>query len=661
MNPIFDSRNPSFRSPTGAVEEGTPIHFKITLPRTLGCSAAYLLVRDDQTKEGKACSMFWCGMEGYDCENWECHFTPEAAGLFWYHFELDTSSGRHRVCRTVGGEGHLSPGNPWQLTVYEKGFQTPDWLAGGVMYQIFPDRFFASGEKKTGVPEDRTLRTDWGGQPEWKPNEKGEVTNSDYFGGDLRGITQKLSYLKELGVTCLYLNPIFEAHSNHRYNTADYTKIDPLLGDNKDFERLCQEAGKQGIRVMLDGVFSHTGSDSIYFNREGRYPGQGAFNSPRSPYFRWYRFSQWPEKYNSWWGFATLPEVEESEPSYNEYINGERGVVRSWLSAGASGWRLDVADELPDCFLDNLREAAKAQNPDAVILGEVWEDASHKEAYGRRRRYLLGRQLDSVMNYPFRDAVLGFLTGMDGAQALDIVLSIVENYPPQVVRLLMNHIGTHDTERAITILSGEPSRGRGRDWQSGVSLTPEQRARGLRLMRLASAMQYTLPGVPCIYYGDEAGMEGYKDPFNRGCYPWGQEDRELIKWYKNLGRLRASLPVLREGGIQKVYAQGRVLAYIRGGGGSRSSEGDLMTDGEGSLLCAFHAGCGECRIPLPAGWRDAEPALPGGVIQGDSLVLGPESCCILVRKKAQVTQESVMFSLPGLKESKLALNKTTKG
>ena len=254
---------------------------------------------------------------------------------------------------------------------------------------------------------DRTIREDWGGQPYWRPNERGEVTNSDYFGGTLRGIEEKLPYLKSLHVTCLYLNPIFEAHSNHRYNTADYTKIDPVLGTEEDFQSLCAAAGRLGIRVMLDGVFSHTGSDSVYFNRQGRYPQPGAYQSQQSPYFSWYHFISWPEKYHSWWGFETLPEVEETDNNYNKYINGRQGVVRKWLKKGASGWRLDVADELPDSFLDQLTEAAKEEKPDAVVLGEVWEDATTKESYGSRRRYLLGRQLDSVMNYPFRNAVFG--------------------------------------------------------------------------------------------------------------------------------------------------------------------------------------------------------------------------------------------------------------
>ena len=417
-----------------------------------------------------------------------------------------------------------------------------------------------------GIPQAwaRLWPADWGGQPYWRPNERGEVTNSDYFGGTLRGIEEKLPYLKSLGVTCLYMNPVFESHSNHRYDTADYSKIDPLLGDEEDFRALCQAAKELGIRVVIDGVFSHTGSDSVYFNREGRYPTPGAYNSQQSPYYPWYSFRQWPDSYDCWWNFDTLPNVQETNPSYDAYINGKEGIVRKWLAAGASGWRLDVADELPDPFLDNLTAAAKAQRPDALVLGEVWEDASNKTAYGVRRRYLLGQQLDTVMNYPFRDAILGFLLGGDPRNFAETVESICENYPPQCLRLLMNHIGTHDTERALTILGGEPAGNRGREWQAAQHLSPEQREIGLKRLRLASLIQYLLPGVPCIYYGDEAGMEGYRDPFNRACYPWGHEGLNLLTWYKGLGQLRAQeKPVLGQGLYRTLHADGNLLAFER--------------------------------------------------------------------------------------------------
>lgn len=560
---MFNSRSRKYRDPLGAVAEGTAIHFRITLPRELSCSAAHLVIQREGG-QSQVLDLFWCGMNGNNQEWWECHFTPDVAGLYFYHFEIRTHRGSQRLSKGFAGDGIFGGNNQWQLTVYEKEFQTPHWLEGGVMYQIFPDRFYKSGTTKEGVPSGRTFHENWADQPDWAPNAQGKITNTDFFGGDLKGIEEKLPYLKELGVTCLYCNPIFESHSNHRYDTADYSKIDPLLGTEEDFRSLCAAAEKLGIRVLIDGVFSHTGSDSVYFNREGRYSTAGAYNSQQSPYYPWYTFRQWPDSYECWWNFDTLPNVKETEESYDRYINGEEGIVRKWLKAGASGWRLDVADELPDQFLDSLTKAAKEENPDALVLGEVWEDASNKTAYGIRRRYLLGKQLDTVMNYPFRDAILGFLLGGDPRNFAETVESIVENYPPQCLRLLMNHIGTHDTERALTVLGGEPAGNRGREWQASQHLSPEQRETGLKRLRLASLMQFLLPGVPCIYYGDEAGMEGYRDPFNRACYPWGRENRDLLDWYKKLGALRAQeKAILGQGSYRTLFADGNLLAFER--------------------------------------------------------------------------------------------------
>ncbi len=560
---MFNSRDPVYKDPVGAVVEGTRVHFRITMPRELSCSAARLVMGQEGVGT-QVLDMFWCGMNGDDQEWWECHFTPPAPGLYFYHFEARTCRGSQRLSRGFAGNAVYSGFNRWQMTVYSKTLSTPDWLEGGVMYQIFPDRFFSSGSPKENVPEDRILHSDWYDEPEWRPDGQGRVTNSDYFGGDLRGIREKLPYLKKLGVTCIYCNPLFEAHSNHRYNTADYGKIDPLLGTNQDFSDLCAAAKELGIHIIIDGVFSHTGSDSVYFNRENRYDSAGAYGSQQSPYSSWYSFHHWPDSYDCWWNFDTLPNVRELEPSYDEYINGEQGIVRKWLKAGASGWRLDVADELPDEFIDHISSAAKAEKADALVLGEVWEDASNKSAYGVRRRYLLGGQLDTVMNYPFRDAIFGFLLGADPREFAETVESLMENYPLQTVHLLMNHIGTHDTERALTVLGGEPAGNRGRDWQSVQTLSPEQRETGKKRLKLASLIQYLLPGVPCLYYGDEAGMEGYRDPFNRRCYPWGREDAELVSWYENLGKLRADQKsILSRGGYRTLLADGNLLAFER--------------------------------------------------------------------------------------------------
>ena len=565
---MFHSRNSIYRNPTGAVQVQTNIHFKLLVPREFRCSAARLMVGEEFTKQVKTLGLFWCGMNGEDHEWWECDFTPEQSGLYFYRFEIDTWRGTLGITSRFGGESGIdeygSPeGECWQLTVFESQYQTPDWLSGGIMYQIFPDRFYRSGTTKYNVPQDRYLHQRWGSQPEWRPNHQGEITNSDYFGGDLEGIIQKLDYLQSLGITCIYLNPIFEAHSNHRYDTADYTKVDPLLGTKEDFIRLCKEANKRGIHIILDGVFNHTGSDSIYFNRKGRYQTLGAYQSQDSPYYDWYQFYQWPEQYACWWNFETLPNVNETNETYNAYINGTDGVIQTWLKAGADGWRLDVADELPDLFLDHITKAAKQVKPTSMILGEVWEDASNKMAYGQRRRYLLGKQLDSVMNYPFREAIIGFLTGKNPAEMMELIMTILEHYPPSAIHLLMNHRGTHDTERILTVLGGEPLNGRDREWQSRTKLSQEQRSRGLSLLKLASLMQYTLPGIPCVYYGDEAGMEGYRDPFNRGCFPWGHEDAELVNWYRSLGKIRHSCEVLKQGTLEPYYADDDCFVYIR--------------------------------------------------------------------------------------------------
>ena len=509
----------------------------------------------------------------------------------------------------------VTPQNDWQLTVYDANYQTPDWLKGGVMYQIFPDRFYNSGKAKKNVPADRILRTDTENQPYWKPDKDGKVLNNDYFGGDLAGITEKLPYLKDLGVTCIYLNPIFEAHSNHRYNTADYLKIDPLLGDETDFKTLCETAKNFGICVILDGVFSHTGDDSLYFNRAGRYKTLGAYNSEKSPYYPWYTFFDYPDSYKSWWGFETLPEVNEESPEYLEFITGKNGVVKKWLRLGAAGWRLDVADELPDAFLDALSASAKAEKADALVLGEVWEDATNKWAYGERRRYLLGGQLDSVMNYPFANAILNFARSGIAEGFARAVTDIVENYPKPALDCMMNHIGTHDTERAITKIMGESAEGRDREWQSQRVLSDADYQKGVTLLKLAAVLQFTLPGVPCIYYGDEAGLQGYKDPFNRGCYPWGHENQDLVAFYQTLGALRGSLDCLKTGELHFVSAALGCVAYEREG------------DSDGILVIA-NRNEQEITYNLPDKWQYKREILHGAPVT--SCVHVPPMGCVIL-------------------------------
>ena len=612
MPPLFDSRNTAYRAPFGAVAENTSVFFRICIPRSWGCHGAFLLVERDGLPR-RQMGMYWAGMEGDDHEWWDIHYTPSRAGVYWYGFQVELALGTGWLVRQPDGRAgysYVSTGPLWQLTCYEADFKTPDWLAGGVMYQVFPDRFARSGKAKAKVPADRRMHHRWDEAVDWEPDEHGRVWNNDYFGGDLDGITEKLDDLASLGVTCLYLNPIFESHSNHRYDTADYTRVDPLLGDEAALKRLTAAAAERGIRVLLDGVFSHTGADSVYFNRAGRYSTQGAYNSPASPYAGWYHFRSWPNDYRAWWGFETLPEVEELAPPFMEYINGEGGIAARWLQAGAAGWRLDVADELPDEFLEALRRRVKATDPDALVLGEVWEDASNKESYGHRRRYLLGQQLDSVMNYPFRQAILRFLQEGGREEFFHCILNIVENYPPQVLRLLMNHIGTHDTERALTLLGGEAARGRGRRWQAEQRMTREQRELGLARLRLATLLQFALPGVPCIYYGDEAGMEGYRDPFNRGTYPWGGEDTDLLAWYRQLSAARRGCAALAEGDFRPVESGEDVVCF------SRHSEG-------GGLLCAVNRSDCVRGVYLPSEFAESAVVMGKAAVQGRTLYVPP--------------------------------------
>ncbi len=561
MNEVFDNRSNSYISQTVPVRTGDGLRISLLLHDGCNCCAAWLVIRHDNGKF-RWIPMEWSAKEK-DCFNWwSVEYIPEQSGIYWYRFEFEGNWQRNIITRVNGGFGDITDkGDEWQLTVYDADFKTPEQLSGGLIYQIFPDRFYNSGKQKDNIPSDRYIVNDWYSQPAWRQNCGPNSLCNDYYGGDLAGITEKLPYIASLGVTLIYLNPIFEAHSNHRYNTADYMQIDPSLGTTEDFRTLCAEAKKYGIGIILDGVFSHTGDDSKYYNKYRRYENLGAYNSQNSEYSSWFKFDRWPDKCHCWWGVPSLPETIEDDPEFTEFICGENGVLRYWLRQGASGWRLDVADELPDNFLDKIRIAIKSENPDALLIGEVWEDASTKISYGARRRFIIGKQLDSVMNYPFCNAIIDFIRGGDGAKFTDRIAEIVGNYPPCALNTLMNHIGTHDTARILSVLGGAPLN-LDRAGQSQVSLSSHQRERGLLLLRLAAVLQYTLPGIPSLYYGDEVGMEGLADPFNRMGYPWGREDASLLDFYKKMGEIRKN-PVFAGGDFIPVCADSNIVAYMR--------------------------------------------------------------------------------------------------
>ncbi len=573
MVKVFDSRDPAYRSPYGAVTQNTEVSITFCPFRTWNLSKVSLMVWYDLRGEMVEIPMKWHAARGEQDVYKATISTTDTLGPLWYHFEMhrkdDTLLYYGNNHRVRGGVGDIYQSDPagYQLTVYLPEYTVPDWYGNGVTYQIFPDRFHRlSVPDPKGRVGDRIVHQNWDEFPVFGPNEHGEVMNNDFYGGSIAGVHSKLEYLYDLGVTTIYFNPIFEAASNHRYDTADYMKVDPMFGTMEEFTALCKEAKeKYGIRVILDGVFNHTGFDSRYFNGRGTYPELGAHQSKESKYVNWYEFTEWPNAYSSWWGVYTLPQVNESHPDYIDFIvSNQNSVVRSWIRAGASGWRLDVADELPDFFIEKLRDAIREENEEAILIGEVWEDATSKVAYGARRHYLLGRGLDSVMNYPFRNALISFLRGEDAREFVENMECLRENYPRLAFFSLMNHIGTHDSHRALTALGCDDS-----DYQlpkherAHKRLSPAQRFLALARIKLASAIQFSFPGSPLVYYGDEAGMEGFEDPFNRLGYPWGRVNKSLLEWYRRLGNARRNSEALRSGDIRWLYAKEGLLVYER--------------------------------------------------------------------------------------------------
>ncbi len=526
MNILYDSRSPADISTLGTVRAGQTCRVRVRVPAE--CQARRVLL----TAEGLQAELAHAGREG-DYDLFRAELAPETPGLYFYKFHIWDKNGDFDLMRAGQGT-NMCQGDLWQLSVLPADYAPPEQWRGQVYYQIFPDRFAKSGDcdltEKLGPYSVQDFAS-------FTPRTRNAT---DFAGGNLRGIMEKLDYIAGLGVRAIYLNPIVMAWSNHRYDAADYMRVDPMLGTEADFTAMCDAAHKRGMRVVLDGVFSHTGSHSVYFDKFGTFGGGAVSAGPASKYYKWYDFQHFPDKYTAWWGIDVLPCVNELDPDYMEYILGEDGVVATWLRRGADGFRLDVADELPDAFLAALYKRVKAVRPDGVVIGEVWEDASNKVSYGVRRTYFTGAELDGVINYPFRKAILDFASGRDDGHALaETVMSIAENYPPAALDCTMAVLGTHDTERVGTLL-------------------PDRIAR-----RAAAFLQFMLPGSPVIYYGDEAGLDGGRDPMNRLPFPWGREDAGLQALYRDLAAMKNAHPALQRGSIRFEWAAGGILRFVR--------------------------------------------------------------------------------------------------
>ncbi len=550
---FFNPLDKFYKNIPGAVCENQKMKFRVKG----NFGSVILLVKKDG---GNEYSPFY--MEQKFVENGEKVFEVEFSlpvGLYFYHFDCGTvllGLGEDYTAKT------MDLPSDFQLTVYSHDYKVSNLLNGGVMYQIFPDRFCSSG-RKFDFPNNKVKHSSWNEIPYFLPNSKGQVLNNDFFCGDLQGIISKLDYLVQLGVTCIYLNPIFKAYSNHRYDTGDYMQIDPILGNIDDFKQLIEECSERNISIVLDGVFNHTGADSKYFNKYGKYDSIGAYQSKDSPYYDWFNFSKYPECYESWWGIDTLPSVNESSESYIDYITGKNGVIDTYTKLGIGGWRLDVVDELPAQFVRKIRNAVKRVNDNAVIIGEVWEDASNKIAYSVRREYFQGKELDSVMNYPLKNAIISFVKSGNSTQLSNVIKTQLDHYPHAVIHTLMNMLSTHDTFRIVSALADIDIYSKSKLELSKIKIEGEELEKAKFLQKTASLLQFTLYGVPCIYYGDEISMQGYSDPLCRLPFSWDNMDADMLKWYRKLGEIRKSNSVFADGELIEVLCEEGVYAFKR--------------------------------------------------------------------------------------------------
>ncbi len=635
-----NSRLLKYRTPFGAVKTGETVTLGITVPNKAVKATLRLWINNQE-----------CLINGKRCgDTVEFKFiAPFNEGLVWYYFILETENGRTYYGGTSGGEGSLfgEPPASYQITVYGEDYETPEWFRESIVYQIMPDRFFR-GNTKGGLDRvkyhemmqrDTIVHEDWNEDVHYLPLEGSKYYDPcDFYCGDLQGIKEKLPYLKKLGISCIYLNPIFESPSFHRYNTSNYMKVDPVLGDESDLSELVCEAKKHGINIMLDGVFSHTGADSLYFNKKGTYgENVGAYQSKESPYYDWYEFREYPEKYRSWWGFKTLPEVNEMTPSYVEFVGT---VLDHYSGLGINSWRLDVADELPDDFIAFLRRKLKANDKNGVLLGEVWEDASNKEGFGARRKYVDGKELDSVMGYPTRDAIFDFLLmRINSSSLVSRFMKLRENYPKPFYDAVMNMLGSHDTVRALTALGGAPHRDAlTREEQAEFVLSDEQLKCGRKNMMLAATLLLTLPGVPCIYYGDEVGMTGMADPFNRKPYPWdGEKDEEIYSVFRKLTALRSASKALKKGCTSFAAIKQDVFSLLRTYGNEAVLVLINRSEEENSILVSadkFTEGPDVNSMFLPEVMTDlltgSKHRLENNIVR---LVLAPKTAAVLVGKR----------------------------
>ncbi len=555
-----------YKSPVGAVKVNENINIKIKIIKSFEISNLLLHIYNDENVEimTKPCLLDFSDDDNY--QTYITKFSIDKPYLYWYYFSYCDCFGRHFIERTsdLGSEITDNEPNKFQLNVYEDFSHDFSWFRGKVMYQIYPDRFFVGGVRR--LKKDGYNYEDYQEDVRYLPYNN--VYCNDFYGGNIEGIIEKIPYLKDLGVGIIYLNPIFLSPTHHRYDTSDYLSIDDVVGTNASFKRLIKECKKEGIEVIIDGVYNHTGSDSIYFNKEKHFDEVGAYNSKDSKYYDWYKFISWPHKYESWWGIETLPRVNQKS-SFVDFISGDKGVISHYMDMGIKGLRLDVVDELDSDFVRKINARIKNKDNNAITIGEVWEDATSKISYGKRRTYFDGYELDSVMNYPLRRAIIDYLLHGRLEHLVYLLREEVNNYSPNVLNNLMNLLSSHDVPRINSALSGVNFDSLSKSEMKNIEMTKSEYYKARSLVRMAYLMVYTLPGIPSLYYGDEVGMEGGRDPFNRRFMKWNPDqdpDLDLLSYFKSLGEMRNNLlplEVLVSGNYKEEYFKDNVFIYNR--------------------------------------------------------------------------------------------------
>lgn len=549
----------------GAFPSSDCLRFELRIPRSFGTFYAEMQIYPDcENSVLVYIPLEWtgidCGNDVYSL-NADVSSFAEKSHLHYYRYKISGTGGEF----FLGGEEptelrECSASGDRQLLLFDPDFRTSEHLKNGLIYHIFVDRFRKSG--RCSVKSDAIINTDWdNGIPQYGEYPGAPLKNNMFFGGDLYGIAEKLEYIESLGVSTIYLSPVFESASNHKYDTGDYLRVDSMFGGDDALAELIEKAAGHNIKIILDGVFNHMGSDSVYFNREGNYPPNGAYNSRQSPYFSWYSFEDYPDKYVCWWNVDILPRVDSGNRSYKDFMFSQ--VIPKWMKAGIFGWRLDVADELDNGFLDTLRLTARGIEPDSPIIGEVWEDATNKIAYGHRRRYFQGAQLDSVMNYPLRKAVIDYIRDGNHEELCSVSGGLYRRCPKQCSDAMMNFLSTHDTQRILTVLGGEEQGEHTNEELSTMRMSASERRNAIVMLKLAFALIAGMPGVPCIFYGDEAGLEGYRDPFCRRPFPWNNIETSLLDYYRKIGSIRKNEPLLRDGLFENVYADESLYVFKR--------------------------------------------------------------------------------------------------